>query len=192
MRFEEHYYTENEMTIEMKNHFEKRTNNHIGLVQKYCGKVNELGGYDGIVERGEIHDASKFEEPEYTPYVFITWDYKCKDDGVDSEFPQEIKNKATEATNHHVKSNRHHPEFHTEQTDLINREDRDKPPEEMVDAMEMDNLDIAEMVCDWCAMSEERGNTPMQWADKNVNVRWKFTDEQKDLIYDLMNKIWEE
>jgi len=62
----------------------------------------------------------------------------------------------------------------------------------MVDAMKMDNLDIAEMVCDWCAMSEERGNTPMQWADKNVNVRWKFTDEQKDLIYDLMNKIWEE
>ena len=60
----------------------------------------------------------------------------------------------------------------------------------MVDASEMTRLDIAEMVCDWCAVSEERGNTPKSWADKNVNVRWEFTDEQKDLIYELIDGIW--
>ncbi len=40
------------------------------------------------------------------------------------------------------------------------------------------------------AMSEEKGGTPKNWADKNVNVRWKFTDKQKDLIYELIEKIW--
>ena len=28
------------------------------------------------------------------------------------------------------------------------------------------------------------------WADKNVNVKWKFNNDQKKLIYDLINKIW--
>jgi len=193
MRFHEHYFIEgNIMTDEMIKHYENRTNKHIGLVQKYCDKIDKLDidGLEGIVERGEDHDKSKFEEPEYTNYVFLTWDYKCKDDGVDSNFSKEIKDGMNKATNHHVKNNKHHAEYFSNQTNVINRNDRDKPPEEMVDATKMDNLSIAEMVADWCAMSEERGNTPMQWADKNVNVRWKFTNEQKDLIYDLMNKIW--
>ena len=67
---------------------------------------------------------------------------------------------------------------------------RDKPPEEMIDATKMPDLDIAEMVADWCAVSEERGNTPKSWADKNVNVRWKFTDEQSDLIYEIIDAVW--
>ena len=97
------------------------------------------------------------------------------------------------ASNMHVNSNSHHPECHSNQTDnLINRDDRDRPPEEMVDATKMTDLDIAEMVADWSAMSEEKGtNTPMEWADKNVNIRWKFKKEQKELIYKLMNEIWD-
>ena len=50
--------------------------------------------------------------------------------------------------------------------------------------------DIKEMVADWCAMSEEKGNTPKEWADKVVNKRWKFTSEQTKLIYTLIDKCW--
>jgi len=196
MRFDEHYYFiegDCPMTDEMKEHFKKRTDKHIGLVQKYCQKIDDLGqkGLTDIMDRAEVHDASKYEEPEYTPYVYLTWQYKCKDDGVDSGFSKEIKDNMNTATNHHVKHNRHHVEAHTDQDDVINREDRDKPPEEMIDGTKMGELDIAEMCADWCAMSEERGNTPQSWADKNVNVRWKFTDEQKKMIYDLLDLIWE-
>jgi len=74
---------------------------------------------------------------------------------------------------------------------LINKNDRDEPPAEMVDATKMPDLDLAEMVADFCAMSEEKGNTPQSWADRNVNKRWKFTDQQSDLIYEIMNKVWD-
>ena len=52
----------------------------------------------------------------------------------------------------------------------------------MIDATKMPDLDVAEMVADWCAVSEERGNHPKTWADKNVNVRLKFTDDQKKIL----------
>ena len=32
---------------------------------------------------------------------------------------------------------------------------------------------------------------PQNWADKNVNIRWKFNDNQKELIYKLIEDIWE-
>ena len=43
---------------------------------------------------------------------------------------------------------------------------------------------------DFCAMAKEKGGKPKDWADKNVNIRWKFNDSQKDLIYSLMEMIW--
>lgn len=173
-----------EATKEMRDWFKERTNRHIQLVQKYCKKLSDNDSeFHGLIERGKVHDQSKFEDPEMEPYVFISWQYKCKDDGKEFEVPEKIKNEMNAATNHHVVSNRHHPEFfNSKKVDLINREDRDKPPKEMVDATGMEDLDIGEMVCDWLAMSEEKETSPKDWADKNVNKRWKFADEQKDLI----------
>lgn len=46
------------------------------------------------------------------------------------------------------------------------------------------------MVADWFAMSEELGGHPKDWADKNINIRWSFSQEQKNLIYDLIKGIW--
>lgn len=178
----------------MRDWFDKRTNNHISLVQKFCKKIAEYDEekYGELIERGEVHDQSKFKDPEMDPYIYTSWQYKCKDDGVDWEPPEGMDDKMNKATEHHVKNNRHHPEFHCEkEVDLINREDRDKPPEELIDATKMEDLDVAEMCCDWMAMSDEKGGTPKSWADKNVNVRWKFTQDQEDLIYELIDAVWE-
>jgi hypothetical protein len=84
--------------------------------------------------------------------------------------------------------NLHHPEYYHvgPVVDFINREDRDKPPKTMVNATKMPDLSIAEMVADWLAMSEEKKTKPKEWADKNVNIRWKFTPEQKEMIYELI------
>ena len=179
---------------EMEAWFKKRTDKHIERVQKYCKKIQDYDEdrFDGLVERGKIHDQSKYENPEKDPYVYITWDYKCKEDGTDFKLPDGMEDKMNKATNFHVKNNAHHPEFHSEQGgNLINRGDRDKPPEELIDATKMKDLDIGEMISDWLSMAEEKNSNPKDWADKNVNVRWKFTDDQKDLIYELIENVWE-
>ena len=183
---------EDEYTPEMEEWFKKRTQRHINLVRKYCMKIVNYDPerFEELLDRGSIHDQSKLEEPERTPYIYVSWDYKCKDDGVKWTPPKDIKDQMNQATQHHVLNNPHHPEFHQEKkVDLINREDRDKPPKEMVDATKMTDLDIGEMCADWLAMSEEKGTSVKEWADKNVNIRWKFTPQQKSLIYEILEKV---
>lgn len=182
------------ITQEMKDHFKKRTKYHINLVGKFCDKIAEYDPerFGELRERKKVHDDSKFEEPEYTPYLFISWQYKCKDENKEFKVPQDILSKMSEATLHHVTVNSHHPEYHSPtKTDLINRENRDKPPKKIVDATKMPDIDISEMCADWMAMSEEKSSNPKDWADKNVNIRWKFTDKQKDLIYEIIKNIWD-
>ena len=95
-----------------------------------------------------------------------------------------------EATEHHVLNNRHHPEFHGDRTkNVINLSDRDKSTSEIINAERMSNIDIAEMCADWLAVSEERGTVATDWADKNINVRWKFIPEHVDLIYELIGAV---
>ena len=181
-------------TSEMREWFDKRTKTHIKMVQRYCKKIYDYDPkrFANLIERGEKHDQSKFGKPEYDPYVWTTWRYKCEEDGLDFSPPDGMEDMMHEATEHHVKNNPHHPECHCGRTEnLINEENRDKPPEESVDATKMKDEDIAEMVADWCAAGEERGNTPKSWADKNVGTRWMFTDEQKDLIYELIKVAWD-
>lgn len=185
-------------TPEMEEWFQKRTARHISLVQKYCqilaDKYPDMG--PRIISRGLFHDQSKFLEPEHTPYVWIAWDYHCKDQGKPCLIPPALKERMNAATLVHVKKNSHHPEFHVHgqysEQEMLNRENRDAPPAVVVDASHMTPLDIMEMVADWSAMSEEKGkNTPRQWADKNINVRWKFTPEQVNLIHEFIDAAWE-
>jgi len=186
-------FTEWKKDAEMKEWFDKRTNRHISLVQKYCKKIAEYDKkrFGGLLERAKVHDDSKFEEPEYSPYLLISWQYKCEDEGKEFNPPKDLADKMAQATLHHVTHNSHHPEYHSpKKSGLINREDRNKPPKEIVDATSMPDLDIAEMAADWMGMSEEKGNNPKDWADKNVNIRWKFTDEQTKHIYEIIAGVW--
>lgn len=74
-------------------------------------------------------------------------------------------------------------------SDIINFKNRDGIPDKMVDATKMPDLYVCEMVADWLAMSEEKGTKAQDWADKNVGVRWGFTDYQKSLIYELIGEF---
>lgn len=175
-------------TPEMVHHFNARTNRHIALVQKYAAWMEPL--VPGLEERCVRHDFGKWAEPERTPYIWLTWRYKCKDDGVKFEGPPGIDQAIERATLHHILGNSHHPEAHQDRTDGLLAKDRDEVPEETIDASRMGDVDIAEMVADWCAMSEERGNTPREWAAKVVGTRWKFTLAQEKRIYDLIDFAW--
>jgi hypothetical protein len=190
---------ENKYSKEMEDWYIKRTNNHIELVRKYCQKIiDSFPEFKDLKNRMKVHDDSKFENIEKEPYVFITWKYKCQDEGWDFEDcnpPEDIDDLMHEATLHHILNNSHHPEFHLSEEekegDILNKNNRDKPPEKTLDISNMPDLDIAEMCADWCAVSEEKGNTPKSWADSNIGVRWDFTGKQEKLIYNILDEIWE-
>jgi hypothetical protein len=176
---------------EKEQFFETRLRKHIATVQKYARKIAVLHPkhkpelLKSILE----HDASKFLAPERGPYVYISWKYKHKREGNPYEMPEGMAEKALEATVHHVKHNTHHAEYYEHSDDdVICRQDRDAPAR-LIDATKMPIPALLEMVADWMAVGEENGNTCRSWADKNVNIRWKFTDAQKKIIYDTIDKI---
>lgn len=167
----------------METFFKERTTKHIERVKKNAliieGHILKL---KGLVDQAEYHDKSKFEKPELDPYIILTWSKKEKTNLSDIQ-----KKEINKATEYHVKHNRHHPEFHdTSDEPTINPLNRDKPLR-LVDGTAMTDIDIAEMCCDWAAMSQElnQGNYK-KWADNNVNKRWKFNENQVKLIYDIL------
>ena len=191
----ESIHADGKITQAMINHFQTRTNFHIKLVQKYLQKIIDLKDPRldlAELEKEKIHDQSKFKEPELSPYIVLTWSYHQKDLNKKFDPPEDIKTQMQVASFHHVKNNPHHAEAwdKNSKVDSINRADRDTPPEQMVDATKMPLSYVASMVADWCAMSEEKKSCPYDWAKKNINVRWKLTKEQENLIYDLLDKIW--
>lgn len=164
--------------------FVNRTNKHKGLVEKYVKiLIDKFPEYKEVVEIAKNHDASKFKEPEYTPYLDLTWNKFHG--GVDStpEF--------NAATLHHILNNQHHPDYWNPSEANVNPKDRDKSLK-CLDASKMPDIAIVEMVADWSAMSEELGqNNPRGWYDKCNNVRWTFSDEQNTLIDKLLSAIEE-
>lgn len=188
---------------EKESYFIVRTNNHINLVkqaaQKIVDKYPELAELLGQVEN---HDASKFEEPERTPYIEISWRHKLENE--DDKFDP-INNKGYKtpgtlakpeenaATETHVFTNQHHPEFWDPNKEEIemDKEYRSKR-NRLVDATAMPDLAIAEMVSDWVAMSDElKKNTAREWYESQKDKRWKFSSYQEELI-DKLLKVFED
>lgn len=180
---------------EMIDHFKTRTDNHRLNVLDFLEKALKLN----LISQDDFdlhsnHDASKYKEPEYTPYLHISWKYKLAREGKKYNPSKDILDQMVIASFHHVTNNSHHPEYWddnwTLDKDAHNPDDRDKPRSSIVDATKMPDDAIVAMCCDWCGMSREVGGTPMEWANKNVNVKWKFTDNQVKLINDTINKLW--
>jgi len=185
-----------EATEEMKSHFKKRTDLHISLVRKYAQKIMDLKlpGVDDeeVQKESDIHDHGKWEDPEYTPYLHITWHYREKGQGREYIVPKSIKDEMDKATFHHIKNHRHHPEYWDNEVtlDSLNKDDRDLPTGgKLVDGTKMPLSYIATMMADWLGMSEEKNSNIQDWIKGNVNIRWKFTKAQVDLINKIANKV---
>jgi len=185
-----------EPTKEMIDYFKQRTEYHLSLVRKWSDKIASIG--DNRISKvlldkeRDDHDEYKWVDPEYTPYLFITWNYKCKKEGVPFDLPTDIKDQMNAATFHHIKNHKHHPEYWDINASIksLNAVNRDAPSGNIVDGTGMPMTYVASMCADWFAMSEELGTHPLDWAKANVNVRWKFDDDQIKLIYDLIDRVW--
>ncbi len=179
------YVKISETQKEKKDFFKKRTNEHIKRVQNASKKiVSKYKEYKKLLEQVKNHDSSKFEEPELTPYIELTW---LKKDDPKAKSTKEMD----EATLHHIKNNnKHHPEYHNKEKANIDSTNRDKSIE-CISAKNMDDISVAEMVADWQAMAEELGtNTSREWYNDVKNVRWSFSKEQETLI-DKLLKVFE-
>ena len=95
------------------------------------------------------------------------------------------------ATLLHVTSEPHHPEYWTD-TDLTGFSRTNTNPHGITDATKMDRDSICEMLSDWCAMSEEFGNTPFQWFNKVNGTRYLFSKEQQKFILATLKRMWKD
>lgn len=173
-----------EHTPEKYDFFLKRTQDHIQRVQNAVLTIaTKYPEFKKLIEQAKDHDASKFESPEREPYIELTW---LKKQGTKAE--GELRDQITQATLHHVKNNSHHPEYHLKDKKKANLDSTNRDESiECVDATAMPDLDVAEMVADWQAMSEELGtNTAREWFDDVKDVRWHFSEKQATLIDKLL------
>jgi hypothetical protein len=77
------------------------------------------------------------------------------------------------AIHHHLTSNRHHPEFHSDPND-------------------MSEVDLIEMACDWTAMAQEfgqDGGSARGWAAKTVGKRIGFNADNQRFIYQMIEEL---
>ena len=161
-------------TPEMISFFERRTREHIEHV-RHC--LSLLAAESEFAEelgaRAESHDASKFSDAERIPYIWLTEFHRCRQNEIEFQYPEGMEEKVRQAIVHHVTSNRHHVEFHSD-------------PNQMTD------VDVIEMVCDWTAMSIEFGQdngSAIGWAKKTVGRRIKFDKLRTDLIFQSIQRL---
>ncbi len=176
--------------------FKKRLQKHIQyvytwyeLIRGYVNFFNPEFNITKLCMEG-YHDFSKLNSVfEFNGYVLLQ---KIKILELDYNDYPSVKNIINKATLHHIKNNKHHPEYWDDEFDIdnFNLEDRDSLPLIPVDARNMPLLYLCEMIADWFAMSEELNSDVTDWADKTINKRWLFNDTQIELIYELISDIF--
>jgi hypothetical protein len=174
-------------------HFFSRFSMHVRSVQDYCCKLAPSVDFGNqLVANSFRHDLSKAVDSElFSAYVDLAWINKLKKCGEEVSVELSVLNRITEAGFKHISSEMHHPEFWI-----------DAGPKEKIEILKhnkkndaliccyMPNLYLAEMVCDWCAVSSEIGNSPIDWAHENIGKRWAFSKEQAEFIFECLNFLW--
>lgn len=163
-----------EPTAEMTAFYERRTREHIDRVRRCLTLLADVTPYGSeLIQRGKIHDASKFEIVERVPYVWLTEFHRCRRSGQSFEYPAGVEAHVRVAIDHHMASNRHHPEFHGDPND-------------------MSDVDLIEMVCDWTAMAQEfdqDGDSARGWADKTIGKRVLFNEDKTAFVYQTIELL---
>ena len=155
----------------MREHFQKRMKTHIDRVNYFAKK---------LTLSFQEHDADKFLPENVDIQTKFSWSCFINR-SLDGKEAEELDR----VTLIHITTQQHHPEYWVEDKSLLEGFTRHIPTMGL-DCSKMSNVAIYEMCCDWCAMAKQFHSHPKNWADKTVNKRWMFTDEQVTLIYDTL------
>lgn len=158
-------------TPQMVAFFDERTRAHIERVRRCIALLASVipAGAE-LIERGKVHDASKFGPDERIPYIWLTERYFRRHRGEPFEYPPGVAEAVRRAVEHHLTTNRHHPEAHARPDDMT-------------------PVDLAEMVCDWTAMAQEfgePGGSARSWADKTLGKQLQLNAANTALVYELI------
>jgi hypothetical protein len=159
------------ITKEMREHFQKRMKTHIDRVNYFAKK---------LTLSFPEHDADKFLPENIDIQTKFSWSCFINR-SLDGKEAEELDR----VTLIHITTQQHHPEYWVDDKSLLEGFTRHIPTMGL-DCSKMSNVAIYEMCCDWCAMAKQFHSHPKNWADKTVNKRWMFTDEQVTLIYDTL------
>lgn len=125
-----------ELTLE-----EQATNNetrqHIATVRRFLDLC-----VVALIQRGELHDASKLVSPEVEAFTQYTPLLAASTYG--SPEYDEVRKKLGAALQHHYAKNRHHPEHWAN------------------GVLDMNLIDLVEMLCDWKAATLRHNNGNIQ------------------------------
>lgn len=149
---------ETKYTREEEEEFVKGYNTHVENVMKqmeFCKAI--------LTNRAKNHDLSKKEEPERSMFIRSKKILDSSKYGSE-EYKKSIEDMKKEALNHHYENNRHHPEHYSAG----------------VEGMSI--IDIIEMMCDWCAASNQYG-TDLQEA---VEVSIKRFNLQETIMANII------
>lgn len=114
------------------------TNYILKHIRKVAKNLNDFAFE--LVDRGRIHDASKFSKEEKPLYDQAHAGFKTKKFGT-KEYTDHLKT-IQPALDHHYANNPHHPEYYENGID------------------DMNLFDIVEMLCDWKAANTDKKNSP--------------------------------
>ncbi len=166
--------TSPEPTHSMIVFYEHRTHSHIERVRRCLNVMATVTDYaEELRQRASVHDASKFGPEERIPYIWLTEYHRCRQAGEPFAYPEGIEAQVRKAIDHHVTTNRHHPEFHANPNDMT-------------------DVDLIEMVCDWTAMSQEfgkDGGSARSWADRNIGNRLHLNAERRRFVYAMIDLL---
>ena len=161
-------------TPEMVAFYERRTNEHIDRVRHCLVVMASATDYtDELAERARVHDASKFGPEERIPYIWLTEYHRCRRSGEPFSYPDGMEDRVRAAIDHHMTTNRHHPDFHADPNDMT-------------------NVDLIEMVCDWTAMSQEFGQdsgSARGWADRTIGQRLHLNEDRRKFVYEMIEVL---
>ena len=179
----------------------QRQNLHVSAVQgyaklfvNYCIDFERKFDKVALLKSVANHDKNK-EGQLQDIFAQISWTYFLQSQNLERfEIEPNDKNAQYEATIKHRSSSTHHPEYWDTENDirkLINPSNRDLPTDTPINATKMPFHSVAEMVADWAAVSLERDGevSPRKWINRELDLRIRFTQEQKEFIYLLTTII---
>jgi hypothetical protein len=139
----------------------RQTQMHINTVRKLLSVISE-----NLRIRGNEHDASKLENPEFDTFCLYTKKLAGMTYGSD-EYKQCLS-EMKPALDHHYANNRHHPEHFPKGID------------------DMHLIDLIEMFCDWKAATLRHNDGNIVKSIEHNSKRFNMSEQ---LVRVLMNSI---
>lgn len=120
--------------------------------------------------RAQVHDASKFEEPERS--VFATNTPKLANTEYGSEEYTKLLEEVKPAIDHHYSKNTHHPEHWPNGID------------------DMDLLDLVEMLVDWIAATKRNKNGNVHKSIEHNQGRFNMSPQLTSIFKNTVNRYF--